>query len=143
VLHFRACGSIGEGHFCPARFSPAWRPFGFVAMRAGLRDIHSLETQYSKKGLSIAMRRAPVWGLMAHGVREAVFCHSAATALASSQLEVPVFLLLNFPSMVPDAAMWQRSVSSLSCVPQIPRSGAPPRAALRTRGDKRLACPII
>src|ERR1700676_3873869 len=45
------------------------RPLGFFTACAGLRVIHSLLTQYSKKGFNIAMRRAPVRGLIAHDVR--------------------------------------------------------------------------
>ena len=45
------------------------RPFGFFTASAGLRVIHSLLTQYSKNGFSIAIRRAPVCGLIAHEVR--------------------------------------------------------------------------
>src|SRR5260370_30587048 len=48
------------------------RPFGFFTARAGLRVIHSLLTQYSKNGLSIAIRRAPVRGLIAHEVRNSL-----------------------------------------------------------------------
>ncbi len=48
------------------------RPFGFFTACAGLRVIHSLLTQYSKKGFNIAMRRAPVRGLIAHEVRNSL-----------------------------------------------------------------------
>jgi hypothetical protein len=55
-------------------------------MRAGLRVIHSLPTQYSN---------------------EADFCHSAATAVASSHAVLPVYFRLKFPAMVPEAKIWQ------------------------------------
>jgi hypothetical protein len=48
-----------------ARFAIS-RPFGFLTARAGLLPIHLLLTRYSKNGLSIAMRRTPVWGLTGH-----------------------------------------------------------------------------
>jgi hypothetical protein len=38
---------------------------------------------------------------------EADFCHSAATALASSQAVLPVYFRLKFPAMVPEAKIWQ------------------------------------
>src|SRR4051794_27933021 len=61
------------------------RPLGFFTGCAGLRIIHWLETQYSKKGLSIAIRRAPVLGLIAHEVR-----NSGKTGAASrSRFDLP------------------------------------------------------
>src|SRR5436190_519778 len=67
--YMRFSSSSVNGSFCSARFSAASRPRGFLTRRAGLRVIHSLATQYSKNGLRMLMRRAPVCGLIAHDVR--------------------------------------------------------------------------
>jgi hypothetical protein len=59
------------------------------------------------------------------------FSHSAATALASSQLVLPVYLRLNVPDSVPVANINTRNASSRACVLQIRRSLTRRETALR------------
>ena len=62
----RLISSSLKGSFCSLRPSPESRVFGFLTIRAGLRSVHSFDKQYSKKLLTMLMRRGAVLALTFH-----------------------------------------------------------------------------